>query len=99
MEKMRAHSKSSAHIQHSESELLAAKMMTDGSVVQQLHVFGEQERIKNGVGIKSSLRCTHFLTQQHIPHTINYYKVINLIISCGGEDLKNFSERAGRNAS
>ena len=95
---MRAHSKSS-HIRHSESELLAAKMMTDGSVVQQLHVFGEQERIKNRVGIKSFLRCTHFLTQQHIPHTTNYYKLIDLIISCGGEDLNNFSERAGRNAS
>ena len=47
----------------------------------------------------SLLRCTHFLTQQHILHTTNYYKVIDLIISCGGEDLKNFSEKAGRNAS
>ena len=37
--------------------------MTDGSVVQQLHVIEEQARIKNRVGIKSLLRCTHFLTQ------------------------------------
>ena len=51
------------------------------------------------MGIKSLLRCTNSFTQQHIPHTTNYYKVIDLIISCGGEDLKNFFERAGRISS
>lgn len=39
-------------------------------------------------GIKALLCCTYFLAKQHIPHTTNYKKVVDLIISCGGEILK-----------
>ena len=79
MKKMRAHSKSDSL--HCESELLAARARKEGSsIIQQLQIIGEQERIKNRSGIKALLLCSHFLARQHIPHTTN---LINwLIWSC-----------------
>lgn len=60
--------------------------MQEGSIVQQLQLVGERERLKNTAAIKSLIRCTHFLL------------VILLLIplSCGGEDLRLFIERVGK---
>ena len=59
---MRAHCKSDSHIKHCEAELLAARARKEeSSIIQQLHIIGEQERIKNRSGIKALLLCTHFL--------------------------------------
>ena len=52
----------------------------------------------NRKAIKSFFRCAHFLVCQHIPHTTNFDKLVKLVVSCGGEDLKNFLDRTGRNA-
>ena len=91
MKKMRAHSKSDFRITHCEAELLAARARKEGSsIIQQLQIIGEQERIKNRSGIKVLLLCTHFLARQHIPHTTNFDKLVDLVVSCGGEDLKQF---------
>ena len=99
VEKMRAHSNDS-HIKHCEAELLVASATKEGSsIIQQLQIIGEQERIKNRSGIKALLLCTHFLAWQNIPHTTNFDKLVNLVMSCGGEDLKLFADRAGRNAT
>lgn len=43
-------------------------------------------------------RCTHFLTQQHIAHSTNFEKLVNLVVSCGGQNLNIFLESAARNA-
>ena len=100
VEKMRAHSKSNSHINHCEAELLAARARKEGSsIIQQLQIIGEQEWIKNRSGIKVLLLCTHFLARQHIAHTTNFDKLVDLVVSCGGEDLKQFADRAGRNAT
>ena len=91
MEKMRAYSKSDCHIKHCEAELLAARARKEGSSIgQQLQIIGEQERIKNRSGIRVLLLCTHFLARQHIPHTTNFDQLVDLVVSCGGEDLKHF---------
>ena len=37
--------------------------------------------------------------QNHIAHTTNFDKIIELIVSCGGDHLKQFLESAGRNAT
>ena len=100
VEKRRAHSKSDSHIKHCEAELLAARARKEeSSITQQLQIIGEQERIKNRSGIKALLLCTHFLARQHIPHTTNFDKLVNLVMSCGSEDLKQCVDRAGRNAT
>ena len=93
---MKAHASSESHIRHLKAELTAKK---GGSLVHQLQHSGELERTKNRNPIKSFLRCTHFLWKQHIPHTTNFGKLINLIVSCRGKDLDEFVRQAARNAS
>ena len=89
--------KSDSHTKHCEAELLAARARKEGSAIrQQLQIL---ERIKNRSGIKAHLLCTHSLARQHIPHTTNFNKLVDLVVSCGGEDLKQLADRAGRNAT
>ena len=55
----------------------------------------EQEGLLN---TKSFFYCAHYLAHQHVPRTTNFDKLVELVVSCGGEDLKNFLDRTGRNA-
>lgn len=75
--------------------MLAAKSAT---IAQQLQSIGEQERVKNRAAIKSLIRCTHFLTRQPIAHSTNFTLLVDLVVSCGVEDLQIFIENASRNA-
>ena len=51
------------------------------------------------MALKALIHCTHFLAHHRIPHTTNFDELVDLIISCGAEDLKRFLERAGKNAN
>ncbi len=99
LEKMRAHSVSDGHIQSCEAEIAAARVVQEGSIIQQLQQVGEKDRLRNRAAIKSLIRCTHFLARHHIAHTTNFSDLVDLVVSCGGEDLSLFLERAGRNAA
>ncbi len=55
-------------------------------------------RLKNRLAIKSLLRCIHFLARNHIAHTTNFGDLVDLVVTCGGEDLKQFVDKAGKNA-
>ena len=55
-------------------------------------------RRKNRKAIIALLGCTHYLYKQHIPHTTNFGKLIDLIVSCGGKDLEEFVRKAAKNA-
>ena len=90
---MRAHSKSDGHIQSCEAEITATR---GRSVMQQLQEVGERDRLNNRAAIKALLCCT--LARHHIAHTTNFSELVDLV-SCGGEDLRLFIERAGRNAT
>ena len=96
VEKMKAHASSASHLRQVEAQLLASRGET---VVHQLQRFGDSERSKNRKAIKALLRCTHYLCKQHIPHTTNFSKLIDLIVSCGGKDLEDFVGKAAKNAS
>ena len=98
-EKMRTHAQSNIHQQSCEAELAAARSMQEGSIIQQLQQVEEHQRLKNRAAIKALLRCTHFLVCHHIPHTTNFEELIDLVVSCGAEDLKSFNESAGKNAT
>ena len=93
IEKMKAHAKSDIHIQLCEAEMAAARALQEGSIIQQLQQIGDQEKLKNMMAIKALIRCTHFLAHRHIPHTTNFDELVDLIVSCGAEDLKRFLER------
>ena len=57
-----------------------------------------QEREKNRAAMKSLVRCTHFLTWHHIPHSTNFTQLVDLVMSCGAGELQVFIENAPRNA-
>ena len=56
----------------------------------------ESNRLQNRKAIKALIRCTHFLAYQHIAHTD---KLVELVVSCGGETLQTFLDRAGGNVA
>ena len=89
---------SALHIQASQRVVEAQQSLCEGSIVQQLQEMMIQKRMKNRVAIKSLVHCTHFLACHHIPHTTNFNKLVNLVVFCGGENVKCFLENAGRNA-
>ena len=82
VEKMKAHSKSAIHIQACQSSLLAERAIKEGSIIQQLHRVSDEEKRKNREAIKAFICCTHFLARQHIAHTTNFDKLVDLIVSC-----------------
>ena len=98
VEKMKTHAKSDVHIEAVQAASAYEASLHQGSVVQQLQSVSEQERMRNRAAIKSFIHCVHFLARQHIPHTANFDKLVDLVVSCGGEDVKSFLERTGRNA-
>lgn len=97
VEKMKAHEMSDLHSQSNLAALAVEGALREGSIMQQLQKVDRRQRMRNRAAIKSLIRCTHFLTQ-HIPHTTNFDKLVDLVVACGGEDLKHFLENAGRNA-
>ena len=95
---MKAHAMSALHIQVSQIAMETQHSLREGSIVQQLQEVMIQERMKKRVTIKSLICCAHFLAHQHIPHTTKFDKLVDLVVSCGGEGIKCFLENAGRNA-
>ena len=98
VEKMKAHERSENHIQAKDAVLVAEEVLRKGSVIQQLQKAERQERARNREAIKSLIRCTHFLVRNHVAHTTNFQKLVDLVVSCGGESLKLFMASAQKNA-
>ena len=66
---------------------------------RELQEIGDEEKSKNRLAIIALIRCTHFLVRHHIAHTTNFDELVDLVVSCGAEDLRRFLEKAGKNAS
>ena len=93
---MKEHAESEGHILACQTETAAASALREGSVLQQMHQLEESERLKNRLAIKSLLRCTHFLARNRIAHTTNFGDLVDLVVTCGGEDLKQFIDKPGK---
>ena len=52
----------------------------------------------NRAAVKTFFRCAHFLDRQHIPHTTDFEKLVELVVLFGGADLKSFLDRTGGKA-
>ena len=95
VQKMRAHAKSDSNTTATQAALVCK---TSGSIAQKLQNVAEDERKLNRAAVKSFVRCAHFLARQHIPHTTTFEQLVDLVVSCGGEPLKQFMDKAKRNA-
>ena len=98
LEKMKANSQSNIHVQACQASMLAEKAAREGTIMQQLKHITDEEKMKNRAAVKALICCTHFLARQHIAHITNFEKLVSLVVTCGGEDLKTFLESAGKNA-
>ena len=93
---MKSHSKSEVHLLSCQLDVEADRARKEGCIISQLQNVGEQQRLQNRKAIKALIRCTHFLAHQHIGHTTNFDE---LVVSCGGQTLQTFLDRAGGNAT
>ncbi len=84
---MKSHSKSEVHLLSCQLDVEVDRARKEGSIVSQLQNVGEQQRLQNRKAIKALIRCTYFLAHQHIAHTTNFDKLVELVVSCGGETL------------
>ena len=98
-QKMKSHSKSEVHLLSCQLDVEADRARKEGSIISQLQNVGEQQRVQNMKAIKALIRCTIFLAHQHIAHTTNYDKLVELVVRCGGETLQTFLDRVGENAT
>ena len=89
-QKIKSHSKSEVYLLSCQLEVEADRARKEGSIISQLRNVGEHQRLKNRKTIKALIRCTHFLAHQHIAHTTNFDKLVELVVSCGGETLQTF---------
>ena len=62
-----------------------------------MQAVAEKGRKANRRAVKSFFRSAHFHAKQHIHHTTNFEKLVALVVSCGGEALKNLLDKIGRN--
>ena len=97
-QKMKSHSKSEVHLLSCQLDVEVDRARKEGSIISQLQNVGEQQRLQNRKAIKALIRCTHFKAHQHIAHTTNFDKLVELVVSCRGETLQIFFDRAGGNA-
>ena len=97
-QKMKSHSKSEVLLLSCQLDVEADRARKEGSIISQLQNAGEQQRLQNRKAIKALIRCTDFLAHQHIAHTTNFDKLVELVVSCGGETLQTFLDRVGGNA-
>ena len=81
------------HLLSCQLDVEADRARKEGSIISQLQNVGEQQRLQNRKAIKALIRCTHFLAHQHITHTTNFDKLVELVVSCGGEILQTFLDR------
>ena len=82
-----SHSKSEVHLLSCQLDVEADRARKEGSIISQLQNVGEQQRLQNRKMIKALIRYTHFIAHQHIAHTTNFDKLVELVASCGGETL------------
>ena len=88
---MKSHSKSEVHLLSCQLDVEADRARKEGSIISQPQNVGEQQRLQNRKAIKALIRCTHFLAHLHIALATNFDKLVELVVSCGGETLQNFS--------
>jgi hypothetical protein len=90
-----AHARIDSH-SHATATLLAAnRAAKDGTVVHQLKNVEAQKRAQNRAAVKCLILLTHFLTKEH---SIKFEKLVDVVVQCGSQHLKQFLETVPRNA-
>ena len=67
---MKAHARSDSHSHATETLLAANRAAKHGTVVQQLQNVEARKRAQNRAAVKCLILLTHFLTKEHVAHSI-----------------------------
>ena len=94
-QKMKSHSKSEVHLLSCQLDVEAIELEKKDPLSASFKMLESSKDYKIG----RLIRCTYFLAHQHIAHTTNFDKRVELVVSCGGETLHTFLYRAGGNAT
>ena len=84
-QKMKFHSKVEVHLLSCQLDLKLIELEKKDPLSTSFKDFKMGRRLK--------------LAHQHIAHTTNFDKLVELVVSCGGEYLQTFLDRAGRSAT
>ena len=49
--------------------------------------------------MKCLILLTHFLTKEHVAHSTKFEKLVDVVVRCGSQQLKQYLETAPRNAT
>ena len=96
---MKAHSRSDSHSHATQAMLAAKRAVVDGTVVQQLQNVEAHKRAQNRAALKCLILLTHFLTKEHVAHSTKFEKLVDVVVRCGSQQLKQYLETAPRNAT
>ena len=96
---MKAHSRSDSHSHATQAMLAAKRAVVDGTVVQQLQNVEAHKRAQNRAAMKCLILLTHFLTKEHVAHSTKFEKLVDVVVRCGSQQLKQYLETAKRNAT
>ena len=96
---MKAHSRSDSHSHATQAMLAAKRAVVDGTVVQQLQNVEAHKRAQNRAAMKCLILLTHFLTKEHVAHSTKFEKLVDVVVRCGSQQLKQYLEIAPRNAT
>ena len=99
VEKMKAHSRSDSHSHATQAMLAAKRAVVDGTVVQQLQNVEAHKMAQNRAAMKCLILLTHFLTKEHVAHSTKFEKLVDVVVRCGSQQLKQYLETAPRNAT
>ena len=67
--------------------------------MQQLQHVEAQKRAQNRAALKCLILLTHFLNKEHVAHsTGKFEKLVDVVVRCGSQHLKQFLETAPTNA-
>ena len=99
LKKMKAHSRSDSHSHATQAMLAAKRAVVDGTVVQQLQNVEAHKRAQNRAAMKCLILFTHFLTKEHVAHSTKFEKLVDVVVRCGSQQLKQYLETAPRNAT
>ena len=49
--------------------------------------------------MKCLILLTHFITKEHVAHSTKFEKLVDVVVRCGSQQLKQYLETAPRNAT
>ena len=96
---MKAHSRSDSHSHATQAMLAAKRAVVDGTVVQQLQNVEAHKMAQNRAAMKCLILLTNFLTKEDVARSTKFEKLVDVVVRCGSQQLKQYLETAPRNAT